>query len=78
MRKATDSEIIRPEYSTAAAEKEYEKLVFNPELFAAAVTAVNGTPPAPERKERPPSPIDEESTTPTIDELKERKFPFCY
>lgn len=73
MRKSTDSEIIRPEYSTAAAEKEYQKLVFNPELFAAAVTAVNGT--STEQKERPPTPFEEE-LAPTIEELKERKFFF--
>ncbi|CAB0035902.1 unnamed protein product [Trichogramma brassicae] len=62
LRKAADNEITRPEYSTAAAEKEYENLVFNPELFAAAVSAVN------EPQDRPPSPLEE--LTPSIDELK--------
>lgn len=72
LRKSGDSEITRPDYSNAAADKEYESLVFNPELFATAVTAVNGKPIA--RTERPPSPIGE--PLPTIAELKERKFQF--
>ncbi|XP_032454513.1 resistance to inhibitors of cholinesterase protein 3 isoform X9 [Nasonia vitripennis] len=66
LRKTADSEIMRPEYSTAAAEREYQKLVFNPEVFAAAVTAVNGQP---EQRERPTTPIEE--PPPTIDELQE-------
>lgn len=61
---------MRPEYSTAAAEREYQKLVFNPEVFAAAVTAVNGEP---EQCERPTTPVEE--PPPTIDELQERKLP---
>ncbi|XP_032454505.1 uncharacterized protein LOC100121582 isoform X1 [Nasonia vitripennis] len=67
LRKTADSEIMRPEYSTAAAEREYQKLVFNPEVFAAAVTAVNGQP---EQRERPTTPIEE--PPPTIDELQEQ------
>lgn len=74
LRKSTDSEIIRPEYSTAAAEREYQKLVFNPELFAAAVTAVNDTS---ADKERPPTPIHDE-IAPSIDDLKERKFSISF
>ncbi|KAJ8678811.1 hypothetical protein QAD02_014598 [Eretmocerus hayati] len=68
LRRSSDSEIIRPEYSSAAAEREYQKLVFNPEVFAAAVTAVNGIPS--EQKERPPTPVEEPA--PTIDELKQQ------
>ena len=70
MRKNGDTEIIRPEYSTASAEREYQKMVFNPEVFAAAVSAVNET--SHEKKERSPCQMDEKP--PTIDELKERKF----
>ncbi|XP_032454507.1 uncharacterized protein LOC100121582 isoform X3 [Nasonia vitripennis] len=70
LRKTADSEIMRPEYSTAAAEREYQKLVFNPEVFAAAVTAVNGQP---EQRERPTTPIEE--PPPTIDELQEHQAP---
>ena len=72
MKKSGDGEISRPEYSNAAAEKEYQKLVFNPELFATAVTAVNGQPL--EAKNRSPSPIKE--PVPTIEELDEREFSF--
>lgn len=68
---------MRPEYSTAAAEREYKKLVFNPEVFAAEVTALSRPPP--EQHERPSTPMAE--STPSIDELQERKlslFNFIY
>jgi hypothetical protein len=70
LRKSTDNEITRPEYSTVTAEREYQKLVFNPEVFAAAVTAINGT--SQEQDETCiPSSTD---PTPIIDDLNEGMF----
>lgn len=66
LRKNSDNEIIS-EYPGAAAEKEFQKMVFSPEAFATAMTG--GT--MHYQKERPPSP---EGPIPTIEELSNRKF----
>lgn len=66
LRKNSDSEIIS-EYPSAAAEKEFRKMVFSPEAFATAMTG--GT--MNYQKERSPSP---QRPTPTLEELKDRKF----
>ncbi|XP_058793868.1 eukaryotic translation initiation factor 5B isoform X2 [Phymastichus coffea] len=69
LRKSSDNEIIRSEYSTANAEKEYQKIVFNPKVFAAAVSAVNGTQ---YEQNIHSSAREEDEQAPTIEELNEQ------
>lgn len=64
LRKNSDSEIIS-EYPGAAAEKEFRKMVFNPDLLASAMTG--GT--MHYQKEHSPY-----KPAPTIEELNNRKF----
>ncbi|XP_011494457.1 PREDICTED: uncharacterized protein LOC105359541 [Ceratosolen solmsi marchali] len=71
LRKSTDNEIISSEYSTTDAEREYQKLVFNPDVFAAAVTAVNGT--QDEQEETYTSSSTSTDPPPVIDELQEHQ-----
>ncbi|XP_014208653.1 uncharacterized protein LOC106639504 isoform X3 [Copidosoma floridanum] len=67
LRKSSDSEILRREYSTDAAEREYQKLVFNPEIFASAVTASSKAH-CEKKEQRPDTP---EEPVPSMEELKE-------
>ncbi|XP_014208687.1 uncharacterized protein LOC106639504 isoform X7 [Copidosoma floridanum] len=69
LRKSSDSEILRREYSTDAAEREYQKLVFNPEIFASAVTASSKAH-CEKKEQRPDTP---EEPVPSMEELKEHQ-----
>ncbi|XP_033221782.1 uncharacterized protein LOC117175986 isoform X2 [Belonocnema kinseyi] len=65
LRKSSGSEIISNPYSNAEAEREFQKMVFNPEVFTKAMSG--GTKYF--QKERTPSPI---RPAPTIEELNEQ------
>ncbi|XP_033221783.1 uncharacterized protein LOC117175986 isoform X3 [Belonocnema kinseyi] len=68
LRKSSGSEIISNPYSNAEAEREFQKMVFNPEVFTKAMSG--GTKYF--QKERTPSPI---RPAPTIEELNEHDAP---
>lgn len=68
LRKSSDSEIISSSgYIGEEAEKEFQKMVFNPEVFKAAFTGSTTKP----GKNRSPSP---HKRAPTLEELEERKL----
>ena len=67
MRKSSDNEIISNPYPNAEAEKEFQKMVFNPEVFTSAMTGDVMH----YQTEHSLSPME---PVPTIEELNERKL----
>lgn len=69
LKKSSDNEIISNPYPNAEAEREFQKMVFNPDVFTTAMTG--GTMPTPKQTQTPSS--TSMKPVPTIEELNERK-----
>lgn len=69
LKKSSDNEIISNPYPNAEAEREFQKMVFNPDVFTTAMTG--GTMPTPKQTQTPSS--TSMKPVPTIEELNERR-----